>query len=129
MGAAATGILVTHGALGRELLATAESILGRQEGVHVVSNVDASLETLSGEIEGFLEASQDRPVFLFVDLLGGSCGHAGLAIRKIRPDAVVFSGVNLPMLLEFFYHRGRVPIPELKERVLTKGRDGIRCLA
>jgi mannose/fructose-specific phosphotransferase system component IIA len=127
MGFGATGILVTHGALGRELLATAESILGPQDAMHAVSNTDASLELLSQEIRGHLEAAGDRPVFLFVDLLGGSCEHAGQGIRKLRPDAIVFSGVNLPMLLEFLYHRHRVPTDELKERVLTKGRNGIRC--
>jgi mannose/fructose-specific phosphotransferase system component IIA len=128
MAGAPVGILVTHGALGRELLATAESILGPQRDVVFVSNTDASLEGLSEALRGELEGAHDRPFFLFVDLLGGSCGHACQKILAARPDAVVFSGVNLPMLLEFLYHRDRVDLAELKTRVLAKGKDGIRCL-
>jgi mannose PTS system EIIA component len=120
-------VLVTHGALGRELVRTAETILGRQEGVAIVSNEGTSLEGLAGALQ--VAAEGPGPVVFFVDLLCGSCDHACRALRTKRgDDAFAIAGVNLPMLLEFFYHRDRVPFTELQERLLRKGRDGVRSL-
>jgi mannose PTS system EIIA component len=121
-------VLVTHGALGDELLRTAEAILGPQERVEVVSNQGASLDGLSAELRSRIAEHPEMPVFLFVDLLGGSCGHACQEILRIHAETLVFSGVNLPMLLEFLHYRGRVPVRELRDRLLAKGRDGIQCL-
>jgi PTS system mannose-specific IIA component len=121
-------VLVTHGALGRELVRTAETILGPQEGVAVVSNEGASLDGLADALRA--AARGPGPVVFLADLLGGSCGHACRALRAERgEDACVLTGVNLPMLLEFFYQRDRVSFAELQERLLHKGRDGVRSLS
>ena len=122
------GILVTHGDLGRELVRTAETILGPQENVVVVSNSDESLDGLSEWVRRVVEGHSTGPVYLFVDLLGGSCGHVCGEVKRLRPDAAVFTGVNLPMLIEFFYNRDRVSDAELRRRLMAKGRDGIQCL-
>ncbi len=121
-------VLVTHGALGDELLRTAEAILGPQERVLVVSNQGASLEGLSETLRERIAEHPEMPVFLFVDLRGGSCGHACQEILRMHSQTLVFSGVNLPMLLEFLHYRGKVPVGELRDRLLAKGRDGIQCL-
>ena len=128
MAQAVLGILVTHASLGDELLRTAESIIGRQSQIEVVSNSGTSLNTLSGKLTSLISRHQDLPVFLFVDLLGGSCGHVCQEIRRLHPNAVIFTGVNLPMFLEFLHHRDRVGLEELQERLLAKGRSGIQCL-
>ncbi len=120
-------VLVTHGFLGDELLRTAEGILGPQEGVASVSNSGASLEGLSERVRGIL-TDPSEPVLLFVDLLGGSCSHACSEIRALHDSVVVLTGVNLPMLLDFFYNRDRVPFAELTGRLVEKGRAGIRCI-
>jgi mannose/fructose-specific phosphotransferase system component IIA len=120
-------VLVTHGALGGELVRTAEAILGRQEGVAIVSNEAVSLD---GLVETLRDAAgAPGPVVFLVDLLGGSCCHACRAVRaELGTNAFVITGVNLPMLLEFFYHRDRVTFAELQERLLRKGRDGVQSL-
>lgn len=124
------GILVTHGSLGDELVRTAEAIVGPQEGIAVLSNAGASLEDLASRLKGLIEGRAARgALFLFVDLLGGSCGHACQEILRADPRTVLFSGVNLPMFLEFLHQRDRVGIEELRERLLAKGRDGIQCLS
>jgi mannose/fructose-specific phosphotransferase system component IIA len=122
------GILVTHGGLGRELVRTAETILGPQEHVECVSNSGASLEGLSEWVRRLVEDRMAGGVYLFVDLAGGSCGHVCQEVRRLRPDTAVFTGINLPMLLEFFHYRGRVSDEELRRRLMAKGRDGIQCL-
>lgn len=121
-------VLVTHGALGDELLRTAVEILGPQERVLVVSNQGASLEGLSETLRQRIAEHPEMPVFLFVDLRGGSCGHACQELLRLHPRTLVFSGVNLPMFLEFLHYRGKVPVEELRDRLLAKGRDGIQCL-
>jgi mannose/fructose-specific phosphotransferase system component IIA len=122
------GIVVTHGSLGKELVRTAESILGAQDGVEILSNTGASVEGLATEVHGVVQRHPCSVIYLLVDLLGGSCGYVCQEVRRLRPDAVIFSGINLPMLLEFFHHRGRVELPELRERLVSRGRDGIRSL-
>jgi len=121
------GILVTHASLGTELLRTAESILGRQSRVEVISNSGSSTERLSEKLRDLISQRPEEPIFLLVDLLGGSCSHACQEILQAHPSTVVFSGVNLPMLLEFLYYRGRVDVDELRRRLVAKGRDGIQC--
>jgi mannose/fructose-specific phosphotransferase system component IIA len=120
-------VLVTHGALGRELVRTVETILGSQSDVVYVSNEGSSLDGLADILRAAVGGP--GPVVLFVDLLGGSCGHACRALCIERGEgAFGITGVNLPMLLEFFYHRDRVSFAELQERLLLKGRDGVRPL-
>ena len=58
------GILVTHASLGDELLRTAESIIGRQSRIEVVSNSGTSLETLSEKLKSLISRHQDLPVIL-----------------------------------------------------------------
>jgi len=120
------GLLVTHRALGQELLRTVEAILGAQTDVHVLSNDGYSGEALSRAIEERVrQVPGGRPVVMFTDLAAGSCGiasrradHGDRAVRKV-------TGVNLPMLLEFFHYRDTLPLDELLPRLEAKGKAGI----
>jgi len=120
------GLLVTHAALGTELLRTVECILGAQPDVHVLSNDGFSGEALSRAIEERVRAIPDgRSVVIFTDLAAGSCGiasrradHGARAVHKV-------TGVNLPMLLEFFHYRDTLPLEELLPRLEAKGKAGI----
>src|SRR5512140_2467364 len=104
-------VLVTHGFLGAELVRTAEGILGPQDGIAFVSNSNSSLENLSDQVRQLL-SQDDQPMILMADLLGGSCSHACQEIRRLHTHVVLISGVNLPMLLEFFHNRDRVSFEE-----------------
>jgi len=121
-------ILVTHGELGRALVSVVESILGPQERVFVLTNDDRSSDGLRRLIEDELARLEDRPVFVFVDLLGGSCGHVCIDIQRAHAGVHVVTGVNLPMLLEFAHKRRRLPPDDLMREILRKGQEGIRCL-
>ena len=122
-------LLVTHGILGEELVRTAASILGPQDDVVTVSNTGLSAEALDEAIDHRLaELPREAPVVLFTDLAAGSCGIAsrrvgreGVALRKI-------TGVNLPMLLEFFHYRDTLSLDELLPRMEAKGKAGILIL-
>ena len=122
-------LLVTHAALGSELLRTVEGILGAQSDVQVLSNDGYSSDALSRAIEERVrDVPGDRPVVLFTDLAAGSCGiasrraeHGERLVRKV-------TGVNLPMLLEFFHYRDTLALDELLPRLEAKGKAGITVL-
>jgi PTS system mannose-specific IIA component len=122
-------LLVTHAGLGSELLRTVEAILGSQTDVFCLSNDGYSGEALSHAIEERVrDVPGERPVVLFTDLAAGSCGiasrradHGGRVVRKV-------TGVNLPMLLEFFHYRDTLPLDELLPRLEAKGKAGITVL-
>ncbi len=121
------GIVITHGRLGDELIKTATSILGPQESLEFISNEGHSHDDLVGLIEEHLgqRLGGDRPAVVFVDLASGSCGHACRRVSRDHPELLLACGVNLPMLLEFLYHRSRVAPDELRERLVKRGREGV----
>jgi mannose/fructose-specific phosphotransferase system component IIA len=119
-------LLVTHGVLGEELVRTVESILGPQGDVITVSNSGLSADGLDDAIlSGVKGVPAERAIVLFSDLAAGSCGiatrRASLRDRVVRRA----SGINLPMLLEFFHYRDMLPLDELLPRMEAKGKAGI----
>jgi mannose/fructose-specific phosphotransferase system component IIA len=81
------------------------------------------------ELKGTLESlAGEGPVVVFTDLVSGSCGLAAFASCRERPDRAVVCGVNLPILLDFVFHR-EVPLDDLVTRLVDKGRAGIRPLS
>jgi PTS system mannose-specific IIA component len=127
-----SGIIVTHGRLGAELLRAAEAIVGENSGVRVFSSGELSPGVLTDQIlEALTEAGLDgdsRPIVLFVDLWGGTCFNVCHRILKDYPRVSLVSGVNLPMLLEFLQYREELPLSDLLERIESRGRRGVRGL-
>ena len=119
-------LLVTHGVLGEELVRTVSAILGAQTGVATVSNNGLSADQLTDAIEGQVrQFPPEAPIVLFTDLAAGSCG---IASRRVGIEGRVLkriTGVNMPMLLEFFHYRDTLPLDELLPRLETKGKAGI----
>jgi mannose/fructose-specific phosphotransferase system component IIA len=93
------------------------------DGLHPLSNDGKSPTDLRAELD---EAMGDGPVVVFVDLQAGSCGMAALSSCRGQARRVVVCGVNLPMLLDFVFHR-ELPIDQVVERVLDKGRSAINA--
>ena len=125
-GARPLALLVTHGALGRELVRTVEAILGPQTEVDTLSNDGLSADGLRAAIEERIRAAPAaQPVFLFTDLAAGSCGIASRRVDCADRPVRRLTGVNLPMLLEFFHYRDTMPVDELVARLETKGKAGI----
>jgi mannose/fructose-specific phosphotransferase system component IIA len=123
------GILVTHAALGSELLRTVEGILGPQSDVHVLSNDGYSGEALSRAIEDLVrKVPSEHPVVIFTDMAAGSCGIASRRAEHGERSVRKVTGVNLPMLLEFFHYRDTLPLDEILPRLEAKGKAGITVL-
>ena len=124
-----SAIVVTHGKLAQEFIATAQKIYGNVKGVYAVSNDDHTPQTLASEIDTIIEhAGHDDAFIIMVDFLGGSCGHATLSVERRRRNVRIVSGVNLPMLLAFLNKRHDVSFERLPAELAARGRDSIHAV-
>jgi mannose/fructose-specific phosphotransferase system component IIA len=119
----AVGIVVTHGRLGGAMVEAAEEISGIHGGLVAISNEGVSPEELRLHLQA---ATVGRRVILFADLASGSCAFACRSMAMVSPDVAVVTGVSLPMLIDFLFHRD-LAVPELAERLVEKGRAGARA--
>lgn len=115
------GVVVTHARLGEALIEAAEEISGIRGALVAVSNRGTTPERL---LERVGEAVGDGPAVVFVDLAAGSCGFASRAAARACGTATVITGVSLPILIDFLFHRD-LALPELTERLVEKGRQNI----
>lgn len=111
-----SGILVGHGKLAEGLLDAVEGITGSREGLVPLDNEDLTPEALEARL---LEMVGQGPAVVFVDLPSGSCAFAARRLRARHPGIAVVCGVNLPLLLDFTFHR-TLPIEEILERLRVR---------
>jgi len=119
------GIVVGHGAMARGLVDAVRRIAGGPaDTLEALSNEGLGPEDTRSAID---RLAGDDPVIVFVDLHAGSCCTAALASCRTctAGSRAVLTGVNLPMLLEFVFHRSD-PFDELVERLADRGRAAIR---
>lgn len=116
------GVVVAHAELAQALVSAVETISGVRGALRAVSNEGLGPDELA-EIIGEAAAAD---AILFVDLAGGSCALASLQHVRESRDCACITGVNLPMLLDFVFHRD-MPVETLVPRLLRKGQAGQRA--
>jgi mannose/fructose-specific phosphotransferase system component IIA len=89
--------------------------------------VAVSNETMGPEdlVRAVSDLAGDEPAVIFTDLQTGSCALAARFVCRNPAGRRVVFGVNLPMLLDFVFHR-HLPLDELVERLVERGRSAIR---
>jgi mannose/fructose-specific phosphotransferase system component IIA len=118
------GLIVGHGDMPKGLVDAVRHIAGDVAGGLVaISNEGKGPAELMAAVE---EAAGSGAVIVFTDLQAGSCGIAAAYSCRDRDRRAVICGVNLPMLLDFVFHRD-MPVNELAERLVSKGREAIRA--
>jgi len=116
------GVVVGHGDMPRGLVDAVRHIAGgAAEGLVAISNEGKSPDQLARELD---DAAGHDPVVVFADLRAGSCGIAAAYTCRDRDRRAFICGVNLPMLLDFVFHRDE-PLPDLVDRLVEKGREAI----
>lgn len=117
-------VLVSHGKLSKEMLNSAEMIMGPQENIIALTlepndNPMVLSETIK---ESVRKVSSDEGTIILVDLMGGSPSNAAAYIAK--EGVPVITGMNLPILLELIGMRFS-PADELVEHIMQSGKEGI----
>lgn len=115
-------IIVTHGALGQELINVAEHVVGRQQALITINiGPEDDIEQRRQEIVARVaELDSGTGVVVLTDMFGGT--PSNLAISVMVPGTVeVIAGVNVPMLIKLLSVRTTMP---LMNAVLTAQEAG-----
>ena len=116
------GLILAHSTLAAGLAAAARQISGADEqALEAVSNDGQGPDGMVAAIE---RSASDEPLIIFTDLGSGSCSFAARKFARTRAQTAIVCGVNLPILIDFVFHR-EMPLPELVARLVEKGRGGI----
>jgi PTS system mannose-specific IIA component len=123
-----TGIVVTHGQLGEELLKTVSLIVGELHDCYSLSGSDLGDEQVIKAIHKILDASNTERAVIFVDYFGGSCGHSCVKATRGLKGVKVISGVNLPILLDFVTKQSMMGFDEIVDHLIQRGRESVRVV-
>ncbi len=120
------GLVLTHGAIGEELVRVVQMILGPVAGLQAATNQGRSARQTTELVAAWLA---DRPPqtagLIFIDEHGGSCASAARLAGSEAAGVAILSGVNLAMLLAFVTWREELPLAELVQRIVDHGRKAV----
>ncbi len=119
-------VVLTHSFVARELIATAEYLVGKMEGIVAVSLDGGSSAIQARKIisEAIQSADEGEGVLILTDLFGGS--PSNLAFSFLDQGKIeVITGVNLSMVLTFWNYRKGRDLLELSACVKLSGRRNI----
>jgi len=120
-------ILVSHGRLGQELLACAESVVGHQNSVVVLGlTVSDSPDGLEQRLRQAMESLENPAgVLVLVDMMGGTPCNVCLRIAQDpRWHFEMVTGVHLPMLITAIANRHYMPLVQLAQKLVDDAPRG-----
>lgn len=119
-------VIVAHSFIGKELIATAEYVVGKMEDISAVS-IDCQMSALEARkiiSETIKKVDQGEGVLILTDLFGGSPSNIAFSFLN-REKVEVITGVNLPMILTFWNKRKDMGLMELAKTLQLSGRRNI----
>ncbi|MDX2219028.1 MAG: PTS sugar transporter subunit IIA [Burkholderiales bacterium] len=120
-------LIVSHGTLGESLIHCASHVMGkrplylRQLGVTVHDDPEAILPQARDLIR-FLDTG--KGVLVLTDIFGATPSNIACKLLETgRVEGV--AGVNLPMLIRALSYREKLTLPELIQKSLSGGTEGV----
>ena len=120
-------LVVTHGEVAKELVASVRKIVGQIQNLEAVSidwndDVDESTRRIEEARE---RVDEGQGVLLLTDMFGGT--PTNLALSMLEPGKLeIVTGVNLPMLIKFANLGQDVTLPDAAKGVADEAREAIR---
>lgn len=119
-------VVVTHGNLSEQLVATASLIMGGTSDIKAVTfAASESLEDLRTKTAAAANEFLSDGCLILTDIMGGSATNVSIEVMKSRTDVEVVTGVNLPMLVEAISARTDCTLKELSARIQDSGTRSI----
>jgi PTS system mannose-specific IIA component len=119
-------VVLTQSSISRELIATAEYVVGKMEGI-VALSIDGKRNALEARqfiSEAIRQVDQGEGVLILTDLFGASPSNMAFSFLN-REKVEVVTGVNLPMIITFWNYREDRNIMELAKLVQLSGKRNI----
>lgn len=119
-------VVASHGNMARELLATAENIMGPIEKCETVSVYGGdSKKVISHKVkEAISKVVDGKGIIVLTDIFGGSATNVSYSFCR-QYNLRIVSGVNLPILLELATHRKLDDLDRLVALLERTGRASI----
>jgi PTS system mannose-specific IIA component len=121
--------IITHGNLGKELLAVVEEILEIKTDIDFISfdwKEDGSKAL--HKIESYLKKHEGSNIIIFTDMFGGS--PTNICFKFHKKNIEILTGINLPGLLKFLtYKDKKIPFQALVKEIKKGAIDGVSIIS
>lgn len=118
-------LIVTHGDFGKELLKSAEMIIGKVENAESISfSAEDSFDTLYEKVEKAVKRLSKQELIVFTDMYGGSPFNAVTRLMKDN-NFYHITGVNFPLFVDIAVNRNSYNMEELAEKIIKNGKKSI----
>jgi len=120
------GVVLTQSFVARELIATAEYLLGKMDGIVAVclNGKSDAMKARKIIFQAIQSVDKGEGVLILTDLFGGSPSNLAFSFFD-QAKIEVITGVNLPMVLTFWNYRNGRDLVELATCVRLSGRRNI----
>lgn len=122
-------VLVSHGAIGAEMLLAVDQIVGPQEQAKAISIApDQDMDQCRNEILASIkEVNTGDGVVLLTDMFGGTPSNLAISVMP-KTQAVVLAGVNLPTLIKLATVRDTMSLLDAVAEAASAGRKYIQLV-
>lgn len=122
-------ILASHGEMAEGLKKSLEMIVGA--GVYPIETYGlfpgAHADQFADNLRKDIEANPETEFVILVDLFGASVSNSFIPLTVYK-NVIVFTGMNLPLLLEIVLSNDSLLVEETSTNIINKSRESIKKL-
>lgn len=124
------GVIVSHGRVATELVAAAETVVGKLNHIAAVSiGWNDDVESAKSEISAAIKkVGNGKGVLLLTDMFGGTPTNIS-AMFLAENEVEIVTGVNLPMVIKLASQNREFTLQEMAKEVEAQGKQAIHRAA